>query len=716
MASDNVKDILKKYGNKIKGEISTIDLSNYSSDYKKFKQEMYPRYTRYESFCKKFGNFIHLKISEKEKAKIQKFLDIAHLDIEPWQAVSLAFFSFFVVFFIGALLSVIFFIYDLASIGQIFSFFLFFVLLSSFIFYFLYGYPERAANSWRLKASSQMVPAILYTVIYMRHTSNLEKAIAFAAENLQPPLAIDFKKIIYDVEIGKYSNISDSLLSYLELWRDYFPEVIEAFHLIESSLFQTSNSQKTAALEKALQVVLDGVYNKMLVFSREVRGPITNTYMFGVVLPTLTLSMLPIVSTFLSDIFRWYHLFFLFNLIVPFAVLYFSDKILLSRPGGYGETSLLELNPYYPKYRSKKPYFISFLIVLPLLLIGFLPLIFHYTSFPSLVGLKEDYSFGELGLSFFGEKEMLFDFRNNNGPFGLFAVILSLFVPLSIALFFSISFSMKTKDLIKYRNQTKELEEEFSSSLFQLGNRLGEGIPPEIVFSRVAEVTKGQKTSNFFYQVNYNIQRNGLSVERAIFDPKVGAIINFPSDLVSISMKIFVESIKKGLKIAAISMISISEYIQNLQKINLRLKDLLAEVISDMKSNIVFMTPFLTAIVVSLSVMITTIISKISDMLAIGEGLSSFGNFSNLLSVLGDFSKMIPPYFLQISIGVYVIEVILILTRTLVAIDSGEDKLERTHQSAQNLKYGISFYFFISLVGIIALYFLTRLVLQGFGA
>jgi hypothetical protein len=35
---------------------------------------------------------------------------------------------------------------------------------------------------WRLKASSQMVPAILYIVIYMKHTSNFEKAVAFAAE------------------------------------------------------------------------------------------------------------------------------------------------------------------------------------------------------------------------------------------------------------------------------------------------------------------------------------------------------------------------------------------------------------------------------------------------------------------------------------------------------------------------------------------------------
>ena len=74
-----------------------------------------------------------------------------------------------------------------------------FLVFSVFVFYFTQSYPERLAKKWRLKASSQMVPAILYIVVYMRHTPNLEKAIAFAAEHLQYPLALDFKKIFYDV-------------------------------------------------------------------------------------------------------------------------------------------------------------------------------------------------------------------------------------------------------------------------------------------------------------------------------------------------------------------------------------------------------------------------------------------------------------------------------------------------------------------------------------
>src|SRR3989338_7659722 len=105
---------------------------------------------------------------------------------------------------------------------------------------------------------------------------------------------------------------------------------------------------------------------------------------------------------------------------------------------------------------------------------------------------------------------------------------------------------MKTKELIKAREQTKELENEFNNSLFTLGNRLGDGTPAEIAFIKVAQSTKGQKTSDFFKIVNTNIQSMGMSIESAIFDSRRGALIYYPSNLIGTSMRILIESAKKG--------------------------------------------------------------------------------------------------------------------------------------------------------------------------
>ncbi len=345
-----------------------------------------------------------------------------------------------------------------------------------------------------------------------------------------------------------------------------------------------------------------------------------------------------------------------------------------------------------------------------------MPLIFGYTPIPDWIGIERDINLKNIGLGFFGEKA--FDFIDGNGkrsgPFGVFALLLSLLVPLSIASFFIISFSMRTKDLIKSRNDTEDLEKEFNSSLFTLGNRLGDGIPAEIAFAKVAESTKGQKTNEFFRIVHTNIQSMGMGLENAIFDSKRGALVYYPSNLIATSMRILIESVKKGLAVAAESLMSISEYVRNIQKINERLKDLLADIISDMKSNMVFFAPLLSGILVGLSTMISTILAKLKILTEIGgsESVIGLGDLTNITRLF-DITTMIPPYFIQVFIGVYLIEVIFILTGVLVTIDAGEDKLRKTYEVSRNLLKGSILYFIMAFIAIIALFMLSNIALRG---
>lgn len=715
-----VDEILKKYGSKIEGQMNSYDSTNYSSSYEKFRGELTREYTGYEKWCHSLGSFIRMKPSAKDEEKMRKHLEAAHVDVYPWQAIGLAVTSFIFLFFIGMFISVaISLIKGFANFPILF--FLLTLVFSVFVFYFLQNYPERLAKKWRLKASSQMVPAILYIVVYMRHTPNLEKAIQFAAEHLEPPLALDFRKIFYNVEIGKYSTIKESIDFYLESWRDFSTEFIESFHLIESSLFEPDHGRRISTLEKALQVVLDGVYDKMLKFSHSVKAPLTNVYMLGVVMPTLGLALIPLASAMMGGMLNSSIIFVMFNLIIPFFVFFLTDKVLMMRPGGHGETSLLERNPLYYKYKDNSVYAKAFITVLPLIIIGIIPLFFSIQGAPQALGLEQDYTFGQLGLGFMGENEYFFGYITDGegdtavtkGPFGIGALLMGMFLPLGIGMFFAISYSAKTKDLIKERTKTKELEKEFNNSLFQLGNRLGNGVPPELVFGKVAESTNGLKTGDFFNQVNYNIQQLGMSVDSAIFDKKRGAIRFYPSSLISTSMRLLVESAKKGLKIAAVSLMSISEYVKNIDKITLRLKDLLAEVTGDMKSNMTFLAPLLSGIVVGLGAMITSILSKLNvgDLAASGADV---GGLANVVKIF-DYTAMIPPYFLQISVGIYLIEIIFILTGALVTIDAGEDKLQRTHMIANYLKSGLGLYFVVAMIAVLILSILAGTVLGGLG-
>ncbi len=698
----DINQILSKYSRKLGEQVKTsADVkSNFDSqEYEQFKSDMMPEVSRYEKWVKSFGNIIKIKFSAKDNIKLNKSIEVAHLDVSPAGVGGLAVFSSLMIFLIGILASLIIWFFG-GSFPFIFLF-LFFVS-GIFVFYYFYTMPSRLAVKWKLKASSQMVPAILYAVIYMKHTSNLERAINFVSQNIEAPLSLDFRKVLWDVETGKFSNIKDSLDNYLEFWRDSNLEFIESFHLIESSLFEPNNARRIQILERALKVILDGVYDRMLKYTHSIKSPLFNVYMLGIILPTLGLALLPLASTLLGGLIKSIHIFVFFNLIIPFFVFYMTSQIMLKRPGGYGESGFIERNPFYSQYKSNRAYFITGLICLPFLLIGFSPLLFGY--------LGVDYSLEFLGGEVFG-------FQEGKGPFGLGALILSLFVPFSVAMFFSLSYSMKTKKLIKSRNDTRQLEREFNSSLFSLANILENRTPAEIAFSKISQTTKGQKTEEFFRIVSTNIHSMGMGLEQAIFNPNRGAILYFPSDMIASSMRILIESVKKGLKVAADSLRSISEYVGNMNKINQRLKDLLADVSSDMKSNMVFLAPLLAGIVVGLSGMITGILGRLNILSEMGQGDVGLGGFGTIGSVVDLFNilNMVPPYYLQIAIGIYIVQIIFILTGTLVTIDSGSDKLKQTNELSKNLFRGCLLYLITALVSIIALGLMVEVALGGLG-
>ena len=481
---------------------------------------------------------------------------------------------------------------------------------------------------------------------------------------------------------------------------------VEGFHLIVGSLQEASEDRRVTLLEKALDVILNGTFEKMLHFSQDLRNPITILNMLGIILPILGLVILPLIGSLMggSGTTKIAIIFILYNLILPIAVYLFGINVLSKKPTGYAETNLIEQNPELRKYKNIiikigsqelyiNPVLISLFIFLVFMIISLIPLIFY--------ALHVDFTF--LGANFV-------DFRQQNGalceydktcygPFGAGSVLLSLFLPLGLALSIGTYYSIRNKKLIKITEETKKLEREFSGSLFQLGNRIGDGIPVELAFSDVAKNMRGTPTGNFFELVSLNIQKLGADVKRAIFDPTIGAIWKYPSNIIESSMKILMESSKKGPQVVAKSLTSISTYLDRIHQVNERLKDLLAETLSSMKSQISFLTPMIAGIVVGLSTMIVTILGRLSALLlessTQGQELSLGG--TEALTGLFEITNIIPVYFLQLIIGIYVVEVVIILTFLANNIESG-NKISGEYKTGKNLYASSILYFFVSLI------------------
>lgn len=687
---DSSKLILDKYQSAITSQLALAQVEQpqriYSRQYEIFREEALPKnLSRYEKLCKYFGRF-NIKIPSQDAA-IQEAINITHLHITPSDATSFAIVAPILIMLVGIIISIL--------LNQVFYIVFSLFVGVALIFMFL-QIPDFIANQWRMRASNQMVLCIFYVVTYMRHTSNFERAIEFAANYLAPPLSLDMKKVLWDVEIERYDTVKESLDFYLETWRKWNSEFIESFHLVESSLYESSDERRLTILDKALEVMLEGTKEKMLHYVQNLKSPITTLHMLGVILPILGLVILPLMVNF-SEGIMWWHISTIYNVVLPALVYFLGKKILVNRPTGYGDTDISELNPEFKKYKNiliklgggkffaVSPFVVCVFLASISFLIGSFPVLMHLVNPDFDVDLFE-------GFQLIGYRESIKSAGLIVGPYGLGASILSLFFPLSLVLGVGLYNKLKSKNVIEIRERTKKLESEFAASLFQLGNRLGDGLPAEIAFPKVAEISK-DTMSGYFFQIVSSKLRAGVGFEAAINE----ALVYFPSNIIRSSMKVLTESIKKGPSIAAQAIINVSRYIKEMHQVNERLKDLLADIISDMRSQITFLTPVIAGIVIGITSMITFILSALAGTIT-AETAESGGTISDVLQFFGDG---IPTYYFQIVVGIYVFQLAYVLTIISNGIENGADKLNETYSVGNNTIKSTMLYVGLAIVVII---------------
>src|SRR3989338_3985928 len=712
MNQPEYEQLLQKYKDRVQQEFGhkpSSETKVTSREYEDFKSELYPNhYTFYEQACNKAESILKMKVDGKTAENLQKSLDICHLNCTPSGVISLSIALPLIVIVFGSLIS--FAIFDMVF------FVVFFLIAGMLMIPALQNTPNLMANTWRMKTSNQMVQSIFYLVTYMRHTPNLERAIEFAADHLEQPLSLDFRKILWDVETQKYSTIRDSANAYLNQWKEWDREFVESFHLVESSLFEPSEERRLTLLDKALDVILNGTYENMLHYAHELKSPMTMLHMLGVILPILGLVILPLVVSFMAGgtnpFVTAIYIAVLYNISLPIGVYYLGRTILSKRPAGYGSSDPSE-KPGAKQLRninislsstniiSINPIFISIFILAIGLLIGLTPLILHSLG-------AQDISFNEqetlklLDYVCPPEKGLECKEEDKIGPFGICASLLSVVIIATLGISLGLYYSLRSKNVLAIRERTRNLEDEFASALFQLGNRLGDGLPAEIAFAKVAETMRDTTSGEFFNIAEKNITKLGMGLERALFDPKVGAVSLYPSKVIESSMKVLIESAKRGPRIAAQALLSMSRYIKEIHSVEERLKDLMADIISSMKAQTSFLTPAIAGIVIGITSMISTILTKLSAQLgAITSQNAAGGGAGRMSDMLNIFGIGIPTYHFQIVVGIYIVQITYILTILSNGIENGADKLGERYALGTNLINSTLLYCFLAATVII---------------
>ncbi len=734
MSKDDYEDMRKRYLAKLRETLQEDEAPElHSRQYEEFRSEYLPKpLSLYEKLCGASEKIFSIAPDAKKKEALQKAIDTCHLQVTPGGVTAFSLLAPILLILTG-----LFFFLGLPMIlGTTGSFFLalYTAIVGMILVFPLQKIPFFLAASWRLKAGNQMVLCIFYIVTYMRHTSNLELAIDFAAEHLSAPLSLDMKKIIWDLATEKYESLKESLDTYLDGWRDTNSEFVESMHLIESSLVESSEERRIEALDKSLSVMLDETYEKMLHYAHNLKGPLTTLHMLGIILPILGLVILPLLVSFMPEA-RWYHIFALYNVTLPVLVYFLGKNILSTRPSSYGDADQITDQP---KSNMKvTPFFLAFVVIGGFFLLGIIPLLTHAANdhWDLARGVDTEGKncvFGfcavdpwdkeqTAGASYwFNEyREVVMTEADGServivaGPFGILATLFSLLIPLGLGLGIGWYHKLKTRGILEKRKQAKKLELEFASALFQLGNRLADGLPLEIAFSKVSAVLPDTVSGAFFQLVSTNITRQGLSVEDAIFHEKFGAVRQYPSNIIESSMKVLVESAKKGPLIASQAIINVSNYIKEMHRVDERLKDLMADVISSMKSQIKFLTPTIAGIVIGITSMITAILGKLGTKVAeLGEQTGEAGG-GVATGLLGSFSGgAVGTYWFQLIVGLYVVELVFVLSILVNGIENGPDKVAERASLGINMVKSTVTYILLAFVVILLFNFVAASIVQ----
>jgi len=671
------KDILVKLK---KGE-TLIDEDLKTEDYEEFRKENLPKsFSIYEKACYYSEKLLKISPDKKSYKKIAKALEESHINATP----------------VGA---------------QTFGLF----IVAIIAYYFLQKVPIILQNRHKAKANDQVILGIFYIVSFMRFNPNFELATAFAAEYVGPPLSLDFKRILWKLNNQEYPNINRAFDDYLDGWKKINLEFLESIYLIESSLYESNEITRISLLDKALDIILQGNYEKMLHFAQQLKSRVSTFNMLGIVLPILALIILPLAASFGDPKNVWEFSLILYSLIIPIIILGIGSNLTVGKPGSVNSIksrkfrNKKEMKEYtYIEIKlGKKSIYVNPLTYSILLLITFafiiaLPLYLYYSS-SNYADILNNLPLTKLS----NDKFMLFKqvgsgVKYNFGPYGFYPGILSLILITGVGLSLGYYFYNKYKRLIKVRDKTKNLEKEFPTATFQLGNRVGEGISIELAFGDVANNLKDTEAGKFFSKIDKNIKFNGMSVEKAIFDNERGAINDYPSDIIKSSMKMLIKTLNQGPEIVSKNLINLSKYLTEIHMAHERLIDLLAESLSSMKSQKSFLGPVISGIVVAIVSLITTIMGNLNKSVSnIGNNTAASGGLGSLSSAGSILGDSIPTSLFQLPVGIYLIILIIVLTYIVNDLENGNDPILKKFEIGKSLVSTMKKYFLVTLIGII---------------
>lgn len=652
-----------------------------SREYRLFKQAEKRKLNWYERLARFSQKLLTVNPGKSTGEQLSQQIAFTGLMITPASVMSLFVLTIIVFVVIGAATTI-------ALIGTTPMYGIGIMAAGFGLAYYFFKYPASLVKKLRIQASSEVVLAILYMVVSMRISPNLERALRFAAANVSGALAWDMRKLIWDIEMRKYYSANEALSDYIAKWKPENEEFAEALRLIRDSETQIPERGRKI-LDESLEIILEGTKTRMKHYAQELSLPVMVIHMLGIILPVLGTIMAPLAAVFMADTVSPVYFIIGYDIALPIMIIWFINNTLGKRPVTFSQVDTShhpDLPPPGSFWIGKGRSLPALPFAIIVLLAFMVPSGYFFIQNPQMlsIGMKDATSCTFLSVEYGDECPSI-------------SLAMSIFLVLGVAAGLSIYFILSTFQRLKIQQRVESIEGQFELALFQLGNRIAGGTPTEVAMEKAIGDMKDIEISNLFKIALRNIKTMGMTLDDALFNKKYGALIYYPSKLIKNIMYAVVDTSKKGVTYASEAMLRISRYLKNIRETQEFIREMLSETASSMKFQAYFLTPLITGLIVSMADVMIQVLIKLGGFLdtvgTAGGGLPGM----NISSLFADMDKVISPSLFQLIVGIYVMEVIIILGMFITKISHGENKTLQWNTVGKMLIIGMFIYFLVAM-------------------
>ena len=487
--------------------------------------------------------------------------------------------------------------------------------------------------------------------------------------------------------MGKYYSANEAMSDYISKWKPENEEFSESLRLIRESMKQIpERAEKT--LDEALRVVLEGTRDRMKHYAQELQTPVNVIHMMGIVLPILGSVMAPMAAIFMSELVTPWHFVLGYDIVLPIVLLWFINNTLNKRPVTFSVVDISKHPELPPKgsFMMKMGKSRAAIPVLPIaLLLGLLimtPAFLHFSQHPEYLIPPQKMEDGV---------PVAVDVVD---PDPFYTLLMSLSITIGLTVAMVVFFILSNVQRSRIEESVYRMESEFELALFQLGNRISGGTPLELAVEKARDDVKDMEIVNLFDTTLRNMRTFGMTFEQALFNPKVGALRYYPSSLIQNVMKTVTETAQRGVQFASESMLTVSRYLRSVRETQEYVREILAETTSSMKFQAYALAPLVTGLIVAMSQVIINVLSFL------GRRMNDIG-FQNMFGIdagkiLGSSSSVSASMF-QLIVGIYLLEVIIVIAIFVTKINRGEDNITQWYSAGKMLAIGVLIFILVLL-------------------